>query len=155
MNIINWLRKPAHPPLWTFARSYQNLGEEFFYAPSREHAQAEIIHHMRMNHGDEIGELRWEPFERDGLVSMLSEYDNNKLVEGSWGYLKSVNSDVKTLKEIMDNSVQLSDEEQVKKQNRVEAYLKYLVGSSTRGWTPESDIGYYGYDPSNRNPFEE
>lgn len=135
MNIINWIRKPAL--LWTFSRSYPNLGRDFFYAPSREHAQAEIIHLMRMNHGDDIGELRWEPFESDGLITMLSEYDGNKLVEGSWGYLKLVSSDVKNLKEIIDDSVQLSEAELEAKQKRVEAYMKKLTGGGGY-WDPQT-----------------
>ncbi|MDA8718491.1 hypothetical protein N9M17_00540 [bacterium] len=103
MNIINWIRKPAL--LWSFAPRESELGRDFFYAPSREQAQAEMIHYMRMNHGDEIGELRWEPFGRDGLT-FLNEYDNNTLV-GSWGYLKLVNGKVKTLDEIMENRMLL------------------------------------------------
>jgi hypothetical protein len=90
-----------------------------------------------MNHGDDIGELRWEPFESDGLITMLSEYDGNKLVEGSWGYLKLVSSDVKTLKEIIDDSVQLSEAELEAKQKRVEAYMKKLTGGGGY-WDPQT-----------------
>ncbi len=138
MNIINWIRKPAL--LWSFAPREPDLGRDFFYAPSREQAQEEIIHHMRMNHGDEIGELRWEPFGRDGIRE-LNEYDDDTLVS-PWGYLKLVNGEVKTLDEIMENYVQLSVAEMERKQRRIDAYLKSM--ENPRNTDSEN---YYGYNP--------
>lgn len=140
MNIINWIRQPAL--LWTFAPTKSELGRDFFYAPSGKQARKEIIHHMRMNHGDEIGELRWQHFDLSGDgIHVLNEYDDDTLVS-PWGYLKLVNGEVKTLDEIMENYVQLSVAEMERKQRRIDAYLKSM--ENPRNTDSEN---YYDYNP--------
>lgn len=145
VNLINWIRQPAL--MWSFSTKKVGLARDLFYAPSREHAQATIIHHMRMMFGDELEELRWE-WNEEYNADVLMEYLDGKL-EGDFGYLKLVNDKIKTIDEVMDNYVELSEEEKQRKEKRISAYDKLMKGSKP---DPED---YYGYNPSNRNPYRE
>jgi len=145
VNLINWIRQPAL--MWSFSTKKVGLARDLFYAPSREHAQATIIHHMRMMFGDELEELRWE-WNEEYNADVLMEYLDGKL-EGDFGYLKLVNDKIKTIDEVMDNYVELSEEEKQRKEKRISAYDKLMKGSKP---DPED---YYGYNPSNRNPYGE
>lgn len=145
VNLINWIRQPAL--MWSFSTKKVGLARDLFYAPTREHAQATIIHHMRMMFGDELEELRWE-WNEEYNADVLMEYLDGKL-EGDFGYLKLVNDKIKTIDEVMDNYVELSEEEKQRKEKRISAYDKLMKGSKP---DPED---YYGYNPSNRNPYGE
>lgn len=148
MNLINWLREPKL--LWSFSTQRVGLSRDLFYARSREHAQATIIHHMRMMFGDELEELRWE-WNEEYNADVLKEYLADK-AQGDFGYLKLVNDKIKTIDEVMDNYVELTEEEKRKKKQRMDEYLKIMTGRNPQG-DPED---YYGYNPpTNRNPFEE
>tara|TARA_R100000900_G_scaffold76698_1_gene60301 strand:- start:94 stop:579 length:486 start_codon:yes stop_codon:yes gene_type:complete len=145
MNLINWIRQPAL--MWSFSTQRVGLSRDLFYAPSREHAQATIIHHMRMMFGDELEELRWERNEEYN-ADVLMEYLDGKS-EGDFGYLKLVNDKIKTIDEVMDNYVELSEDEKQRKQKRIDEFYKKMTGGKSNS-DPED---YYGYNPPNRNPF--
>jgi len=148
MNLINWLRKPAL--VWSFSSKRVGLSRDLFYAPSREHAQAAIIHHMRMMFGDELEELRWE-WNEEWNADVLMEYLDGKLVAGDFGYLKLVNDKIKTLDEVMDNYVELTEEEKQKKKQRMEE-IKKMYDQMTPTSDPED---YYSYPrQSSFNPEE-
>jgi len=139
MNLINWIRQPAL--MWSFSTQKVGLSRDLFYAPSREHAQATIIHHMRMIFGDEIEELRWvrnEEYNADVLMEYLDDDDDDV-----YGYLKLVNDKIKTVEEVMDNFVELSEEEKQRKQQRMEEYRNRYERMNPTG-DPED---YYGYPP--------
>ncbi len=110
MNLINWVRNPAL--MWSFSTQRVGLSRDLFYAPSREHAQAAIIRHMRMMFGEELDELGWERNEEYN-ADVLVEYTDGQS-QGDFGYLKLVNDQIKTLNEVMDNYVELTEEEKQK-----------------------------------------
>ncbi len=143
MNLINWIRQPAL--LWSFSTKKVGLARYLFYAPSREHAQATIIHHMRMMFGDELEELRWERNEEYN-ADVLMEYLDGKS-EGDFGYLKLVNDKIKTIDEVMDNYVELSEEEKQRKKERMEEFKRRVLSPTG---DPED---YYGPTRTQQNPF--
>jgi hemerythrin superfamily protein len=137
MNLINWVRNPAL--MWSFSTQRVGLSRDLFYAPSREHAQAAIIHHMRMMFGEELDELGWERNEEYN-ADVLVEYTDGQS-QGDFGYLKLVNDQIKTLNEVMDNYVELTEEEKQKKKQRMEEIRKMY-----KQMTPTSDPeDYYAY----------
>ncbi len=150
VNLINWIRQPAL--LWSFSTKKVGLARDLFYAPSREHAQATIIHHMNMIFGDDLGGLMWESEEEndyDVLKDIVRDSDGEILEVEEHGYLKLVNDKIKTIDEVMDNYVELSEEEKQRKQKRIDEYIKKMTGGKSNS-DPED---YYGYNPPNRNPF--
>ncbi len=153
MNLINWIRQPAL--MWSFSTQRVGLSRDLFYAPSREHAQASIIHHMNMMFGDDLGGLMWESEEGndyDVLKDIFRDSDGEILEVEDVGYLKLVNDKIKTIDEVMDNYVELTEEEKRKKKQRTDAYVRIMSGRNPQG-DPED---YYGYNPATiRNPFEE
>tara|TARA_R100000908_G_C3673247_1_gene95226 strand:- start:139 stop:495 length:357 start_codon:yes stop_codon:yes gene_type:complete len=102
---------------------------------------------MRMMFGDELEELRWERNEEYN-ADVLMEYLDGKS-EGDFGYLKLVNDKIKTIDEVMDNYVELSEDEKQRKQKRIDEFYKKMTGGKSNS-DPED---YYGYNPPNRNPF--
>jgi hemerythrin superfamily protein len=137
MNLINWVRNPAL--MWSFSTQRVGLSRDLFYAPSREHAQAAIIRHMRMMFGEELDELGWERNEEYN-ADVLVEYTDGQS-QGDFGYLKLVNDQIKTLNEVMDNYVELTEEEKQKKKQRMEEIRKMY-----KQMTPTSDPeDYYAY----------
>ena len=144
MNIINWIRQP--PLIWSFTTQQVGLASYLFEAPSRQHAHAAIMHHMKMMFGDEIDEMKWERNEEDN-ADVLVEYIDGKS-EGASGYLKLVNDKIKTIETVMDNFLEFTDAEKQRKQQRIDDYVKKMTDKSKDD--PED---YYGYNPLNRNPF--
>jgi hypothetical protein len=143
MNIINWIRQT--PLIWSFTTQQVGLAHYLFEAPSRQHAQAAIIHHMRMMFGDDIDEMRWERNEEDN-ADVLVEYIDGKS-EGASGYLKLVNDKIKTIGEVMDNYVDLTDAEKARKAQRIAEFKKKITLGSN------NDYSDY-YNPQiNINPF--
>ncbi len=137
MNLINWVRNPAL--MWSFSTQRVGLSRDLFYAPSREHAQAAIIRHMRMMFGEELDELGWERNEEYN-ADVLVEYTDGQS-QGDFGYLKLVNDQIKTLNEVKDNYVELTEEEKQKKKQRMEEIRKMY-----KQMTPTSDPeDYYAY----------
>ena len=151
MNLINWIRQPAL--MWSFSTQRVGLAIDLFYAPSREHAQASIIHHMNMIFGIleiEGRELMWESDEEYDVLKDISRDSNGEILEAEdFGYLKLVNDKIKTVEEVMDNFVELSEEEKQRKQQRINEYVKKITGGKS---DPDPE-DYYGYNPPNRNPF--
>jgi hypothetical protein len=143
MNIINWIRQT--PLIWSFTTQQVGLAHYLFEAPSRQHAQAAIIHHMRMMFGDDIDEMRWGRNEEDN-ADVLVEYIDGKS-EGASGYLKLVNDKIKTIGEVMDNYVDLTDAEKARKAQRIAEFKKKITLGSN------NDYSDY-YNPQiNINPF--
>tara|TARA_R110001592_G_scaffold143477_1_gene366295 strand:- start:95 stop:592 length:498 start_codon:yes stop_codon:yes gene_type:complete len=149
MNLINWIRQPAL--MWSFTTQKVGLSRDLFYAPSRENAQASIMYHMNMMFGDDLEGLMWENnADSYDVLLDISRDSNGEIVEvETYGYLKLVNDKIKTIDEVMDNYAELSEEEKQRKQQRIDEYVKKLTGGKSEA-DPED---YYGYNPSNRNPF--
>lgn len=149
VNLINWIRQPAL--MWSFSTKKVGLARDLFYAPSREQAQATIIHYMNMIFGDDLGGLMWESEEEndyDVLKDIVRDSDGEIAEVEDYGYLKLVNDKIKTIDEVMDNYVELSEEEKQRKKQRIDEYFKRMTDKSKDD--PED---YYGYNPLNRNPF--
>jgi len=143
MNIINWIRQT--PLIWSFTTQQVGLASYLFEAPSRQHAQAAIMHHMRMRFGDDIDEMKWERNEEDN-ADVLVEYIDGKS-EGASGYLKLVNDKIKTIDEVMDDFVEFTDAEKARTAQRIAEYKKKITQGSN------NDYSDY-YNPQiNRNPF--
>lgn len=148
MNLINWIRQPAL--LWSFSTKKVGLARYLFYAPSREHAQATIIHHMNMIFGDDLGGLMWESEEEndyDVLKDIVRDSDGEIVEVEDYGYLKLVNDKIKTIDEVMDNYVELSEEEKQRKKERMEEFKRRVLSPTG---DPED---YYGPTRTQQNPF--
>lgn len=149
MNLINWIRQPAL--MWSFTIKRVGLARNLFYAPSREQAQASILYHMKMMFGDDLEELVWEYDEEinaDVLKDIVRDSDGEIAEVEDYGYLKLVNDKIKTIDEVMDNYVDLSEEEKQRKKQRIDDYVKRMTDKSKDD--PED---YYGFNPPSRNPF--
>jgi len=149
VNLINWIRQPAL--MWSFSTKKVGLARDLFYAPSREQAQATIIHYMNMIFGDDLGGLMWESEEEndyDVLKDIVRDSDGEIAEVEDYGYLKLVNDKIKTIDEVMDNYVELSEEEKQRKKQRIDEYFKRMTDKSKDD--PED---YYGFNPPSRNPF--
>ena len=152
MNLINWIRQPAL--MWSFSTQRVGLSRDLFYAPSREHAKASILYHMDMMFGDDLGGLMWESEEEndyDVLKDIVRDSDGEILEVEDFGYLKLVNDKIKTIEEVMDNYVELTEAEKERKKERMEEYRNRYERMNPTG-DPED---YYGYPPRTRqNPFQ-
>jgi len=150
MNLINLIRQPAL--VWSFSTQRVGLARDLFYAPSLEHAQRTILYHMRMMFGDELDELRWEMASPDGTADgeayVLQEYLDG-VSQGDFGYLKLVNDKIKSIEEVMDNYVELTEEEKRRKQERMEEFRRRYERMTPSG-DPED---YYGPSRPQQNPF--
>ena len=150
MNIINWIRKPAL--MWSFSTKKVGLARDLFYAPSREHAKASILYHMDMMFGDDLEELAWEYDEEinaDALIDISRDSNGQVIDTDNFGYLKLVNDKIKTIEEVMDNYVELTEEEKQRKKERMEEFKRRY-----ERMTPSDDPeDYYGFNPPSRNPF--
>ena len=147
MNLINWIRQPAL--MWSFSTQKVGLSRDLFYAPSREHAKASILYHMDMMFGDDLGKLMWESEEGndyDVLKGIIRDSDGEILEVEDVGYLKLVNDKIKTIDEVMDNYVELSEEEKRRKQERIEEYKSRYYGDERMNPTGDPE-DYYGYPP--------
>jgi hemerythrin superfamily protein len=92
-----------------------------------------------MMFGEELDELGWERNEEYN-ADVLVEYTDGQS-QGDFGYLKLVNDQIKTLNEVMDNYVELTEEEKQKKKQRMEEIRKMY-----KQMTPTSDPeDYYAY----------
>ena len=142
MNLINWVRNPAL--MWSFSTQRVGLSRDLFYAPSREHAKASILYHMDMMFGDDLEELAWEydgDVDADALIDISRDSNGQVIDTDNFGYLKLVNDKIKTIEEVMDNYVELTEEEKQKKKQRMEEIRKMY-----KQMTPTSDPeDYYAY----------
>ena len=131
VNLINWIRQPAL--MWSFSTKKVGLARDLFYAPSREQAQATMIHYMNMIFGDDLGGLMWESEEEndyDVLKDIVRDSDGEIAEVEDYGYLKLVNDKIKTIDEVMDNYVELSEEEKQRKKQRIDEYFKRMTDKS-------------------------
>ena len=151
MNLINWIRQPAL--MWSFTTQKVGLARDLFYAPSREHAKASILYHMDMMFGDDLEELAWEydeEIDADALIDISRDTEGLVIDTDNFGYLKLVNDRIKTIEEVMDNYVELTEEEKRRKQERMEEFKKRF-GDYNPTRDPED---YYAYGRGNQqNPF--
>ena len=150
MNIINRIRKPAL--MWSFSTKKVGLARDLFYAPSREQAQASILYHMKMMFGDDLEELAWEydgDVDADALIDISRDSNGQVIDTDNFGYLKLVNDKIKTIEEVMDNYVELTEEEKQRKKERMEEFKRKYERMTPSG-DPED---YYAYNPPSRNPF--
>jgi len=149
VNLINWIRQPAL--MWSFTTQKVGLARDLFYAPSREHAKASILYHMDMMFGDDLEELAWEydgDVDADALIDISRDSNGQVIDTDNFGYLKLVNDKIKTIEEVMDNYVELTEEEKQRKKQRIDEYFKQMTDKSKDD--PED---YYGFNPPSRNPF--
>ena len=101
--------------------------------------------------GDDLEELVWEYDEEinaDVLKDIVRDSDGEIAEVEDYGYLKLVNDKIKTIDEVMDNYVDLSEEEKQRKKQRIDDYVKRMTDKSKDD--PED---YYGFNPPSRNPF--
>ena len=152
MNLINWIRQPAL--MWSFSTQKVGLSRDLFYAPSPEHAKASILYHMDMMFGDDLEELVWEYDEElnaDALIDISRDANGEVIDTDNFGYLKLVNDKIKTIEEVMDNYVELTEAEKERKKERMEEYRNRYERMNPTGDTED----YYGYPPRTRqNPFQ-
>lgn len=144
MNLINWIRQPAL--MWSFTTQKVGLSRDLFYAPSREHAKASILYHMDMMFGDDLEELVWEYDEEinaDALIDISRDANGKVTDTDNFGYLKLVNDKIKTIEEVMDNYVELTEAEKERKKERMEEFRRRYENMNPTG-DPED---YYGYPP--------
>ena len=147
MNLINWIRQPAL--MWSFSTQKVGLSRDLFYAPSPEHAKASILYHMDMMFGDDLEELVWEYDEElnaDALIDISRDANGEVIDTDNFGYLKLVNDKIKTIDEVMDNYVELTEEEKRRKQERIEEYKSRYYGDERMNPTGDPE-DYYGYPP--------
>ena len=150
VNLINWIRQPAL--MWSFTTQKVGLARDLFYAPSREHAKASILYHMDKMFGDDLEELAQEYDEEinaDALIDISRDSNGQVIDTDNFGYLKLVNDKIKTIEEVMDNYVELTEEEKQRKKERMEEFKRRY-----ERMTPSDDPeDYYGFNPPSRNPF--
>lgn len=152
VNLINWIRQPAL--MWSFSTKKVGLARDLFYAPSREHAKASILYHMDMMFGDDLEELAWEYDEEinaDALIDISRDSDGQVIDTDNFGYLKLVNAKIKTIEEVMDNYVELTEEEKQRKKERMEEFKRRYERMTDKSKDDPED--YYAYNPPSRNPF--
>ena len=138
--------------MWSFSTKKVGLARDLFYAPSREQAQASILYHMKMMFGDDLEELAWEydgDVDADALIDISRDSNGQVIDTDNFGYLKLVNDKIKTIEEVMDNYVELTEEEKQRKKERMEEFKRKYERMTPSG-DPED---YYAYNPPSRNPF--
>ena len=138
--------------MWSFTTQKVGLARDLFYAPSREHAKASILYHMDMMFGDDLEELAWEydgDVDADVLIDISRDSNGQVIDTDNFGYLKLVNDKIKTIEEVMDNYVELTEEEKQRKKERMEEFKRKYERMTPSG-DPED---YYAYNPPSRNPF--
>jgi hypothetical protein len=100
--------------------------------------------------GDDLGGLMWESEEEndyDVLKDIVRDSDGEIVEVEDYGYLKLVNDKIKTIDEVMDNYVELSEEEKQRKKERMEEFKRRVLSPTG---DPED---YYGPTRTQQNPF--